>query len=555
MTENECKQDTLFIDMKYIVLYRKLGFREVKKDVFISHYDGTEIIIEAESQRFLFNNQWHQLLTYKDMVKLECIDRLLKKGYGAEKLVFDERYDATLLDIDGSAFVGFVFDEWGMKYERLLDNYEYDGKETVFLYTSQLSGGLIEYKYKIYTQEGTFENGFFETNFELYPKRYNNVDSNDIFNDGNFIIVGNELIKYIGDRAEVVIPNGIVKIGTGAFWNNTAVEEIHIPDTVTVIKGDAFIYCDNLKRIIIPRNVDTIGDNPFAGCPDLIIENLSAAFVLEEGVLFDRKKNLIHYTPSKEESEYIIPESVEWIGKHSFYKCENLKCVTITKNVAYMGNNAFSDCSNITLINHSPYFYYEGGLLYNGDITQVYHYSLGSGVKNVIIKNGVRTIGRNSFWNARKIETIAIPETVRQIGYNPFANCINAIFIVHSPAYTMFNGVLYTSDLKEVVCCTSRAVENGTVLLHDQTDSIARNAFTGCEALRNIRLPPKLKTIGRGAFSGCINLTGIEIPNSVEQLGDWAFNNCEAMKIIRIPEGLKIKQNTFKNCPGKEIFY
>jgi hypothetical protein len=555
MVENSRTQDTLFIDMKYIVLYRKLGFKEIDQDVFVAQYGETEIRIEAEAQKFLFKEEWHQLLTYKDMVKLECIDRLLKKDYKAENIIFNRKHDLSLLDINDAIFVNFIFDEWGKRYDQLLANYSHNGMEPVVLYASQLSGGLIEYKVKIHTQEGIFDKGFFETNAGLYPKRYFNIDTNAICSDTEFIIKSDEIIKYIGTGIEVTIPNGITKIGTGAFWNNTTVEIIHISNTVTIIAGDAFVYCDNLERIVIPKNVETIGDNPFAGCPKLIIENESSAFILENGILFDKeKRSIIHYTPSKCESEYIIPESVEWIGKHSFYKCQNLKRLTITKNAAFMGNNAFSDCSNITLINESPYFYYEGGVLYNGDVTQVYHYSIGSGIKNVTIKNGVRTIGRNSFWNANRIETIIIPETVRQIGYNPFAYCTNAEFVVNSPEYTIFNGVLYTSDFREVVCCTAKIAESGTVVLHDDTISLGRNAFTGCETLRNINLPSVLKVIARGAFSGCVNLMEIKIPTTVEFLGDWSFNNCTALKTITLPKGLKIEQNTFKNCPAEVIW-
>lgn len=556
MIETTRKQDTLFIDMKYIVLYRKLGFKEVEPDIFVAQYGKIEICIEVEAQRFLFNGVWHQLLTYKDMVKLECIDRLLKKGYKADKILFEKNYDLTLLNDNNEIFVNILFDEWGKRYENSLESFEYKSDENIVLYTSQLSGGLIEYKNKIYTPYGIFDSGFLEKKAELYTLQDIKKDNPVVPENTDFVTNDDELIKYVGEQTEVFIPEGITKIGTGAFWNNTSVEVIHIPDTVTCIAGDAFVYCDNLREVTIPKNVEAIGDNPFAGCPKIIIENKSDDFLLEDDILFDKeKKILIHYAPSKNEKRYTVPESIEWIGKHSFYKCKNLKEVTITKNVAYMGNNAFSDCLNIVLINESPYFQYEGGLLYNRDFTQVYHYSLGSKIKDVIIKTGVRTIGRNSFWNAKDIETIIIPETVRQIGYNPFAYCTNTEFKVHSPKYTTYNGILYSNDFHEVVCCTAKIAKSGTITLHNDTISLGRNSFTGCETLCHITLPPYLKTISRGAFSGCIALEEIHIPESVEFLGDWTFNNCMSLKTIKIPDGLKIEQNVFKNCPAEVIWF
>jgi hypothetical protein len=52
MGNNKRQQDTLFIDMKYIVLYRKLGYKEIKLDVFVHEYNDTKITIESENQRF-----------------------------------------------------------------------------------------------------------------------------------------------------------------------------------------------------------------------------------------------------------------------------------------------------------------------------------------------------------------------------------------------------------------------------------------------------------------------------------------------------------------------
>jgi len=556
MADSTRVQDSIFIDMKYIVLYRKLGFKEVKQDIFILNYGTAEIVIEAENQIFIFNGMQHPLLTYKDMVKLECIDRLLKKGYKPKNILFCDQFDLVLLDANGNTFASFLFDEYGKKYEKLLSGFNYSGSEMIFLYTSQLAGGLIDYKLKMYTADGIYYKGFFEKNAKLYPDNFFTFDEIKIGEDLDFIFRGTELIKYTGSASDVIIPDGITRIGTGAFWNNTVINFVRLPESLECIAGDAFVYCENLKKITIPKNVELIGDNPFAGCPELILDNLSESFILESGILFEKNKTcLIHYTPSKKESEYTIPETVEWIGKHSFYKCENLKKAVITKNASYMGNNAFSDCTNISLENHSPHFKYIDGVLYNSDLTINYHYSLGSGITDVKLQKGLRTIGRNSFWNAKNVEKITIPETVRQIGYNPFAYCINAVFTVNSPNYSVYNGALYAADFSELVCCTAKVIMSGTIELHEKTKSIGRNAFTGCETLEKIILPKSIKMISRGAFSGCKKLVSIEIPKDIEFIGDWAFNNCESLSELNIPIGIKLENNTLKNCPAEVLRY
>lgn len=553
MTRNKNTQETLFIDMKYIILYRKLGYKEIHPDEFTFKYEDTKITIESENQRFFFKGRWYILKSYKDMVLLECIDRLLKIGYREADLMIDNKADLLLVR-NNQVFACFYVEEWGKPYFNLLNDYTHANEYTTILYTSQLSGGLIDYKAKYYSENNIFDKGLFECDTQPFKPFFSISKNSTDYNDAHFTIKNDEVVKYCGEEKKVIIPMGVSKIGMGAFWNNTIVEEVEIPNSVTCIAGDAFVYCDNLKILTIPESVKIIGDNPFAGCLKLKIECRSKEFVLEEDILFNKNKDtLIHYSPLKNNLNYRIPNSVEWIGKHSFYKCHNLKQVIISKNVEFMGNNVFSDCENIQLINESPYFDYINGVLYNKDHTQVFHYSIGSRVEDVVILEGVRTIGRNSFWNSRGISTITIPTTVRQIGYNPFAYCVNTRFINYSPFFTIVDGVLYTKNLSELICCTSIAGKNLT-RLPEEVKNIGRNAFTGCEELKEVCLPESLESISRGAFSGCINLREITIPYNVKIIGDWAFNNCTGLKKIYMPHTISIEPNMFKNCSVEVVY-
>ena len=543
-------QDTMFIDMKYIILYRKLGFNEVEPDIFKKQYGDFKVTIESENQRFSFGKSWYDLKTYEDMVLIECINRLLEKGYNYNEVLITQTKDIELYQ-DNDLFCTITMAEWGNSFKEKVEEYDHTSSIVAIFYTSRLKGGLIEYRERAFVGNKTFNSGFFNQVVSKFKPIYRNIDLDNYVEHDNFIRSNTRLAEYKGNDRLVIIPNGIKRIGTGAFWNNTSVEEVIIPDGVEVIEGDAFIYCENLKKIEVPKSVLEMGDNPFAGCPLLKVECLSDHFVMENGVLFDKGRvTLIHYTPSKPDRYYTIPNTVEWLGKHSFYKCRNLERVVITENVSFMGNNAFSDCSNIRLINHSPYFKYINGLLYNADMTQLYHYSMGSNIKHVKIEEGTRTIGRNVFWNATQIETITIPSTVRQIGYNPFANCMNVRFINHSPNYQVVDGVLYTSDLTELVCCTDIVASQG-VELPNTLIRIGRNAFVGCKSLNEIVMPDNVQFISRGAFSGCQELKRVNLSKNIEEIGDWAFNDCISLKEIHIPNNVHIQQNTFKNCPAK----
>ena len=71
----EKTKDTLFIDMKYVILYRKLGYDEIAPDIFVYRYPDTELTIYSEEQRFEYREKSYPLLAYKDFAVRECVDR------------------------------------------------------------------------------------------------------------------------------------------------------------------------------------------------------------------------------------------------------------------------------------------------------------------------------------------------------------------------------------------------------------------------------------------------------------------------------------------------
>ncbi len=550
----EKTKDTLFIDMKYIILYRKLGYDEIAPDVFRYQYDDTDITIYSEEQRFEFKGESYPLLQYKDFVLLEAIDRLLKKGYpsGAVSLNYFP-YDVAILQPNGILYCGVYVAAWGKDYTALVSGFVKKTKKIECLYTSQLSGGLVDYQSKIFANGQEFSLGIFEKSITQYNLVFCTICDDRKYPD-EFSVKNGELLKYLGKDSVVNIPEGITRIGTGAFWNNLFIEKVVLPESVKCICGDAFVYCENLKEVNIPQSVSEMGDDPFAGCLAIKIDNHSPYFICEDGVLFDdKKKFLIHYTASKQDTEYVIPETVTWIGKHSFYKCVNLRLVTITRNVKFMGNNAFSDCRNIKLRNESDYFHYIDGVLYDKNMTTCMHYSMGSGVKTVKLVDSVRTIGRNCFWNCDMIEKIIIPASVRQIGYNPFANCKNVVLENHSPYYAVVDGILYDATVREMVYCPPTAARRDKVIVPETVVNIGRSAFTGCDTLKAVELPKGLKFISRSSFSGCTALKEIHIPQSVEEIADWCFNGCTLLERAYIPEHIKLLPNTFNGCKAEII--
>lgn len=63
--------------------------------------------------------------------------------------------------------------------------------------------------------------------------------------------------------------------------NGSQIDSLRVPETVSLISRNSFWNCKGVKKIVITKNVDRIGYNPFAGCENLIIESENDNFVVK----------------------------------------------------------------------------------------------------------------------------------------------------------------------------------------------------------------------------------------------------------------------------------
>ena len=172
-------------------------------------------------------------------------------------------------------------------------------------------------------------------------------------------------------------------------------------------------------------------------------------------------------------------------------------------------------------------------------------------IKNVIINNGVTSIGNFAFYGCENLINITIPDSVTSRGLCAFSNCTSLTSInvdSNNEKYMSDKGVLYTKDKKSLIQYPCKKEGTEYIILQGVT-SIGNYAFEYCRSLTNITIPNSVTSIGNSAFYKCTSLTSITIPNSVTSIGGYAFESCSSLTSITIPNSVtSIGDSAFKNC-------
>ena len=89
----------------------------------------------------------------------------------------------------------------------------------------------------------------------------------------------------------------------------------------------------------------------------------------------------------------------------------------------------------------------------------------------------------------------------------------------------------------ELVIYRSAVGNEELVEVPDYVTAIQSHAFRG-ESIRNITIPPSVKSIGKNAFEYCNNLRSITFSEGLEELGEEAFLECKKLAAVHLPSTL-----------------
>ena len=322
---------------------------------------------------------------------------------------------------------------------------------------------------------------------------------------------------------------------------------------VTGIGDNAFQDCTTLTSITIPRSVTAIGSWSFYNCTGLksvFITDLAAwcnlsFFMSNDNPLFYAGRLFLN---GQEIRDLVIPQSVISIGNYTFCGCINLTSVNIPEGVTSIGDYAFGDCYFIqsSFVNNSSLTSdinwgatlcekeTSDGMLINGDeVIKCRNWAT-----SITIPEGVKNIAGWAFYSKSNLTSITIPEGVTGIGYAAFYGC-TGLSSVNIPNSVTSLGA---SAFRDCTALKTVTIGNGVTKIDEYT-------FCDCTALTSAIIGNSVKSIEFNAFFRCTNLASVNIPEGVTSIAGQAFNGCTSLNSITIPKSVtSIGSNSFYGC-------
>ncbi len=244
-------------------------------------------------------------------------------------------------------------------------------------------------------------------------------------------------------------------------------------------------------------------------------------------------------------TKLVLGKNVTTIGKSAFDGCTNLININMSSSITTIGQSAFYNTGIKELVIRN-----DGA---EELLIQLHSFGGCKNLEKVEIGNNAKLIGR-SFEDSTNIKTVKLGENIktqRDFG-GPFVRCSKieqlTVESLDSVCEGAFEGI---TNLKGQL---GDGTGNGKVVINDGVTAIETSAFKGCKCIEEVVLPDDVVEIKGSAFENCENLKKINITEKKMTYGSSAFVNCSNLEInLIIENGSKIGSYAFHNTGIKEL--
>lgn len=386
------------------------------------------------------------------------------------------------------------------------------------------------------------------------------------------------VLNNANDKLETLeVPDTVEIIRADAFYNNSYIKKVILPDSVQIIEENAFRSCGNLTSVDMGKGVSSLGTAAFRDCTQL--------------------KNLK------------LSPQLKRIGNSAFYNCGNLKTVDIPDSVERIEENAFGGCGGITSLTLGAHV----------KEIQAQAFQNCSSLKELTIPDSVEIIGSRAFDSMNSLQTLTIGTGVKSIESSAFAYArklkqlnFNAVScadltdggsafyyagydskdlhvafgdqVTRIPGYfsrtstgsdkPWLTEVTFGASVREIgpyafyyqkkfdwnkvnlenveiIGDYAFACDNLTSLNLKKVIQIGDSAFSNVTTLTGeITFPDTLESIGKNAFYYDTAITAIDTGDSLQSIGEQAFYQNTALTDIRIGDAVtSVGRYAFYSCP------
>lgn len=318
---------------------------------------------------------------------------------------------------------------------------------------------------------------------------------------------------------------GITRLDAYAFYGCSQLREFVVPSTVTsseVIPEYLFAGCTALESVVFNRDFRAVNQGAFMGCASLSRISLPASVATIGQYAFDGCRTL---------TDVVLPESLSELGKRAFGDCVSLVSVSLPSALVSMAEDAFEGCSllsSVTIPEGNSQYRIQDGAIYSADGYTLIR--LPEGVSgDFAVLSEVTAIAEGAFSGCRRLASVTVPATVRQIGAEAFRCCESL------SAFAFPEGV--TEIERGVLSGCSSLVQ---VVIPEGVTAVGSRAFSGCNSLSEVELPTTVTSVQTGSFAGCTTLCTLRVHSETPPtVGVGAFEGVDQQRCaLVVPSGL-----------------